>query len=44
MNFVELRILHLIELLISLCAEAKRNSEMQIYSKSEIANHVLYYH
>ena len=45
MNFVELRILHLIELLRYFTVRSlKRNSEMQIYSKSEIANHVLYYH
>ena len=42
MNFVELHILHLIELFRHFAVSSlKYNSEMNIYLKSEIANRVL---
>ena len=43
MNFVELRILYLIDVSINFAVRSlKRNSEMQIYSKSENTNRVLH--
>ena len=44
MNFVELRILHLIELSRNFAVRSlKRNLEMQIYSEFQTANRVLHY-
>ena len=43
MNFVEIRILYLIDVSRNFAVRSlKRNSEMQIYSKSENTNRVLH--